>query len=111
MWSAHACAEVLLALASRTDVVDSLRAAAVAPRGPAVSGEDAARLCSQPLSTVRQFPPTLPVLNVAPHWAEGPYALTAEELDTAPLRCELEARRMRAAIALDLTTSHARAGV
>ena len=87
---AHA-AEVLIAAGARFDVVDSLRAAAVRPRGVALSGEEAAAVLAAPGGQVVQLPPVLPSLASDPAWASANYSLSASQLTTAPLADELAA--------------------
>ena len=90
LWTCAHAAEVLLELGARVDVVDSLRAAAAQPRGPAVSGDDAARLMKLPLSPVVQMPPTLPPISVSEAWVTAAYALTPEQRGAQPLAGEMQ---------------------
>ena len=93
LWSVSHALEVMLELSERIDVIDSLRAAALLPRGTNVSGEDAERLLKQPVSSVVQLPPTLPLLvNVGPEWGAANYSLSAEQKQQHPLAGELQAR-------------------
>lgn len=97
LWSCSHAVEVLLEVGARVDVIDSLRYAASLPLGTSLSGDDAAKLMLDALSSIVQMPPTLPVLAaLAPHWSSSNYALTADQRDTEPLRTELEVRRVPA---------------
>lgn len=92
LWSVNHAVEVLLELGERVDVVDSLRSAALLPRGTNVSGEDAERLLKQPVSSVVQLPPQLPLVNVGPEWGAASYALTSEQKEQQPLAAQLQVR-------------------
>ena len=81
----------LSALGERPDVIDTLHAAAGAPRGVCVSAADVRAALACPPSLCQALPPTLPsVAWVEPRWATDAYSLLIKQ--HSPLSGELEVR-------------------